>query len=70
VTDIDGASEQEWQSAVEGVEIDLNDFEAYAWPIFRDRGYSKDAAVVCWWLNMIAVGLRKFMEEDDEDEEE
>ena len=62
---MDGASEEELRAAAEALETDLNDFEAIVWPVFRDRGYSKDSAVLCYYLHLTALSVQKLWEDDE-----
>lgn len=63
----EGADDVDWISSAENIEIDVNDFEAYVWPVFRERGYSKDTAILVWYLNMACLGINKLVEDDNDD---
>ena len=39
------------------LELDLQEFERVAWPVFERRGYSKNTAVVIWWLRDVGQNV-------------
>ena len=66
----DQASEQAWIESARGLDDELQDFEAYIWPIFRERGYSKDTALLCWYINLTALNVANINARDDDEEDE
>ncbi len=57
--DDDQASDTDWMTAAESIASDLDNFEAFLWPVYRDRGFPRDAAVVCFYLHLNVVEKRR-----------
>lgn len=51
-------SDEDWQKAAECVASDMANFEAYVWPVYRDRGLSKETATLCFYLHLNVVAKR------------
>jgi len=43
----------------------LDEFETVVWPLFKQRGYSKDTALLVWHLNPIKNYLAEMSEHFD-----
>lgn len=54
----EGASDRDWMQAAESVASDLDNFEAFLWPVYRERGYTKETAVLCFYLHLNVVEKR------------
>ena len=55
MSDDDEPSDRDWMRAAECVGTDLDGFEAYLWPVYRDRGVSKGTAMLCFYLHLLVV---------------
>lgn len=59
------ASDTDWMKAAECVTSDMDNFEAFLWPVYRDHGLSKDTAALCFYLHLMVVENRNYPREDD-----
>lgn len=40
----------------------LNEFDESIWPVFQRMGYTKDTALIVFWLNRVDVGTDNIIE--------
>lgn len=59
-------SPDDWREHQAAMEEDLDNFEEYAWPAFKRRGFSRDAAVMCHFLMMFAAELTEGDDDGDD----
>lgn len=52
------ASDQDFMEAADAIGSDLDNFEAFIWPVYRDHGYSRNFAVLCFYLHLNLVEKR------------
>jgi hypothetical protein len=52
-------SDQDWAKAAECFACDLDNFEAYIWPVFRERGVTKDTGMICFYLHLIVANIQE-----------
>lgn len=56
--DDDQASDMDWMKAADSIGSDLDNFEAFLWPVYRERGFSREVAVICFYLHLNVVEKR------------
>lgn len=54
----ESASDMDWLRAAESIDSDMDNFESFIWPVYREHGLSHDTAALCFYLHLNVVEKR------------